>query len=248
MEPRVIYEDEHLAVLDKPAGWLTHADGRTSAPTVADWFAACRPVAAAAGEPMKLISGQMIARPGIVHRLDRGTSGAMVVVKDQPTYLRLRAAFAARLVRKSYRLLVRGLVRRPAGTIDLPIGRSRRQPGRRVASAGAWTAGRSRAALTNYQVLKIFPVQSGPGFTYLEAYPLTGRTHQLRAHFKSIGHPIVGDRLYNRAEEVNDLLGRPALHSYCLELPASDSVCPLIFIASLPPDFFSALASLNEMR
>ena len=239
MTPKVIYENEHLVVLDKPAGWLTHADGRTSVPTVAEWFVARYPAAARVGEPMKLSSGEIVDRPGIVHRLDRETSGVMTAAKDQLTYRRLRAAFAARQIKKSYRLIVHGLVKLGLVTIAVPIGWRRREPGRRVAHRGA--AGSRREAVTDYQVLERFE-----DCTYLEAYPRTGRTHQLRAHFQSIQHPIIGDRLYGDVKKFTHLINRPMLHSYCLELPVSDPLQPSIFIAPLPLDFFSALAFFHE--
>lgn len=240
MEPKVIYENEHLAVLDKPAGWLTHADGRAAGPTVADWLLARYPALAAVGEPMKLAAGGLVARPGIVHRLDRETSGAMVAAKDQSTYRALRQAFTARRVRKSYRLIVRGVVKADEGTINLAIVRSRRDPRQRVAIRRPRAAGRARAAVTRYRVLCRFR-----DATYLEAYPETGRTHQLRVHFKSIQHPLVGDRLYVGPDPA--LINRTALHAYCLELPPALAPAASIFIAPLPLDFFAALALLRGL-
>jgi len=230
-EPKIIYEDEHLAVIDKPAGWLTHGDGRTASPTVAGWFVERYPEAKAVGEPMTLDSGEIISRPGIVHRLDRETSGVMVAAKNGTTYLALKSAFSDRRIKKSYRLIVQGVVRKDSGAINAPIGRNQSDPRRRAVIKGG------REAVTDYQILKRFD-----SYTYLEAHPQTGRTHQLRVHFKSIQHPILSDTLYG--SENSTLIERLALHSYCLELPILDFPTPSIFIAPLPPDFFAALAAL----
>ncbi len=244
MEPKVIYENEHLLVLDKPAGWLTHADGRTGGPTVTAWLLEHYPALAAVGEPMRLANGSIAVRPGIVHRLDRGTSGALAVAKDETTYRALRQAFADRLVKKSYRLLVHGVVQAAAGTINAAIVRSRRDPRQRAAVARprgrSLVRGRARAALTRYRVLRRFS-----DATYLEAYPETGRTHQLRVHFKSIQHPLVGDQLYARSSPA--IISRIALHAYCLELPPAIAPAAAILIAPLPLDFFTALALLGEL-
>ena len=230
-EPKIIYENDRLAIIDKPAGWLTHGDARPTAPTIADWLIRRYPAIVNIGESIILPDGQKIVRPGIVHRLDRGTSGVLVIAKDQPTHFLLKAAFARRQIKKSYRLLVSGIVNTDRGTITAPIGRSRRDPRRR---AGFKTG---RPATTNYQVLKRFAAA-----TYLEAYPRTGRTHQLRVHFKSLQQPLLGDELYGAPSPV---IGRPALHSYCLELPPDILPPPAIFIAPLPLDFFTALASVE---
>ncbi|MEK7552768.1 MAG: RluA family pseudouridine synthase [Patescibacteria group bacterium] len=222
--PTVIYENEHFLIIDKPSGLLTHAVEHSFRPTLADWLVERDSSLSRVGDP---------ARPGIVHRLDRDTSGMMVVAKDQPTYLWLKDAFRNRQVKKSYRLIVQGLIKKSSGIIDFPIGRSRQDPRRRVAAAGA--AGPLRQALTTYQVLATFENE-----TYLEAYPQTGRTHQLRVHFKAIQHPLVGDQLYGGNLPESPTINRLALHAYCLELPARAGQNRM-FIAPLPLDFFSAL-------
>ncbi len=235
--PHLVYADEEIIILDKPAGWLTHADGRTNAPCVTDWLIKYFPEVATVGEMMKLDTGEMIARPGIVHRLDRGTSGVLVLARTAASYASLKASFAARQVKKSYRLLVHGVMKKDEGLIDSPIGRSKSDPRQRVVSP------LGRAARTRYRVLARFAAH-----TYLEAYPETGRTHQLRVHFKSIQHPILGDALYAprqlAAEEV--LISRPALHAFSLELPGRLGR-PHLFLSPLPADFFRALASLQSI-
>lgn len=234
----MIYENEHWVILDKPTGWLTHADGRTAGPTVADWLLARYPGLGAVGEPMRLATGKIVARPGIVHRLDRETSGVMAAAKNETTYRALRQAFAARRVRKSYRLLVIGQIKSDEGVIDSPIGRSQLDPRRRT----VFRRGLIRRAVTEYRVLHRFSAT-----TYLEAYPETGRTHQLRVHFKSIQHPLIGDQLYG--SPVSTVISRTALHAYCLELPplVASSGSAAIFLAPLPLDFFTALALLGEL-
>ncbi len=236
MAPKVIYENDRLVVLDKPAGWLTHTDGRRTEPTVADWLLARYPGLGAVGEPGQLATGRIVARPGIVHRLDRETSGVMVAAKDETTYRALRQAFAARRVRKTYRLLVIGQVKSEKGVIDLPIGRSQLDPRRRTVAR----RGLIRPAVTKYRVLRRFR-----DATYLEAYPETGRTHQLRVHFKSIQHPLIGDQLY--AGSGSTIISRTALHAYCLELPPPIAPAAALFLAPLPLDFFTALALLDDL-
>lgn len=228
LQPQIIYEDNRILILDKPAGLLVQATASSHEPTLADWLLVHYPDLAGVGES--------ITRPGIVHRLDRGTSGLMVVAKNQPTYLELKLAFATRQIKKTYRLLVHGVVKKLSGTIDVPIGRSRSDPRVRVASARATSP--LRSAVTDYQVLATFREQ-----TYLEAYPRTGRTHQLRAHFKSIQHPIVGDELYAGLRPISQEpvpINRPALHAYSLELP-------MMYIAPLPADFFATLVFLRQL-
>ncbi len=229
LSPKLLYEDEEIIVLDKPAGWLTHPDGRTVAPVVTDWLVAHDP-------KIRLVGDQ--ARPGIVHRLDRGTSGVLVTAKDEVTYHALRLAFTNRTIKKSYRLIVYGEIKVERGTINSAIARSASDPMRRVISK------LGREALTDYQVLERFAHE-----TYVEAYPKTGRTHQLRVHFKSLQHPILGDRLYASTRELETqavAMLRPALHAYSIELPPRAGR-PNLFIAPLPLDFFRALASLRAL-
>ena len=243
-EPKIIFETEEFLIINKPAGLLTHGVNHTSPPSLATWLLKRFPNLIEIGESAKSESGELVSRPGIVHRLDRDTSGVMVVAKTQATYLELKNLFRNRSVEKSYRLIVSGLIKQAEGEINLLIARSAKDPRRRVAiPVGKGGAERARPARTTYRVLETFS-----GFSYLEAYPKTGRTHQLRVHFKAIGHPIVGDKLYNPTGEPLPPMERLALHSYCLKLPTlKDGTQGGSYIAPLPPDFFSALALLYRV-
>ncbi|MBX4215708.1 RluA family pseudouridine synthase [Candidatus Parcubacteria bacterium] len=232
----IIYEDAHVVVFDKPSGLMMHGDGRAAEPTLADYVAEKYPEAALVGEPMQF-GGKSMHRPGIVHRLDKDTSGAVVVAKDQATFLSLKKQFQDREVKKTYLAFVHGKVMDDAGRIDRPLGRSPKDF--REWSAHASARGTLREAVTNYKVLGRFAAE-GKEFTYLELTPETGRTHQLRAHLKFIHHPIVGDSLYAGKRGGGLGLSRLALHAAKLEftLPSGKRVTAE---APLPPDLAKAL-------
>lgn len=175
----VAYEDEHLAVVEKPAGIVTHPGAGTRSPTLAAGVLQRWPQVRGVGDE---------GRWGIVHRLDKETSGLLVVALDLHAFDGLRAAIRARAVERSYLALVRGVPDPPAGTIDAPISRDTRSRGRmRVESGG-------RAARTHYRV-----VASGASMALLEVGLDTGRTHQIRVHMAAVGMPIVGDRQYGQS-------------------------------------------------
>lgn len=236
MEINVLLENTDFLVVDKPAGLQVHADGRSPRPTLADWVLKNYPDLAQVGEPMVSSNGVKISRPGIVHRLDRDTSGVLVIVKNQETFDWLKERFQNHQVKKTYRAIVAGKVPKPQfglGRIDVPIGRSRSNPRLRVAHKLA--KGKQRPAVTDYQVLK-----TGERFSYIEAYPQTGRTHQLRAHFKYLNHPIVGDSLYAPNQPIPWGLARQALHAYKISF-VDPWERPIEVVAPLPPDFALAL-------
>src|SRR5690606_37565500 len=167
----VVYEDEHVVVINKPAGVLTHAKGEVSEEfTVADFVIT------------RMSNPESTNRPGIVHRLDRDTSGIMLCAKDVETKSQLQKQFQDRKAHKSYLAIVRGIPKQPAATIDLPIERNPKKPStHRVVVNG-------KNALTRYEV-----VSSNKRFSVVRLFPTTGRTHQLRVHLAYIGTPIVGD-------------------------------------------------------
>lgn len=238
----ILYEDSDLLVLNKPAGISVHRDGRNEEYTIADWLVEKYPAIKNVGEPMIGQNGEEIAKPGIVHRLDKDTSGVLLVAKNQPTFLFLKDQFQNHSIKKTYRLLVNGEFKQEEGTeatIDLPIGRSKKDPRMRVARLKS--PGKLREAVTDYKILKKFP-----GFTYLEAYPKTGRTHQIRVHFKAISHPVACDGLYAPGLPCLPGLNRQALHAYRLDFnqPNGES---LIIEAPLPADFEVALESLKSL-
>ncbi len=191
MKIGVLYEDKDILVLNKPAGLITHPDGRTDEPSLSDWLAKNYPETKGVGEILNYEDGRTIEKWGIVHRLDRDTSGAIIVVKNHEAFLNLKKQFQSRQVRKIYHAFISGELKKDEGEIDRPIGRSRKDP--RLWSAQRGAKGVMRDALTLYKVL-----WRGKGLSFAEIEPKTGRTHQIRVHLASIGHPIVGDTLYGK--------------------------------------------------
>lgn len=212
----VVYEDHDLIVVDKPAGMVVHAgSGVKSGTLVNALLYHTRGLPAQAG--LSSLGGEL--RPGIVHRLDRMTSGLVIVAKNDAVHRLLAEQFKSRTVRKTYTVLVHGAVREAAGELRAPIGRDPRRR-TRMKAGGI----RPREALTRYRVVRRFPpCLRRQGFTLLEAEPKTGRTHQLRVHFASLGHPIVGDTLYGAPGRVKvrgreeKTLARNFLHASSIE-------------------------------
>jgi 23S rRNA pseudouridine1911/1915/1917 synthase len=232
----VIYEDEQMVVVNKPAGLVVHADGRTKEYTLSDWVVAHYPETRDVGEPIKLAHGGQIPKHGIVHRLDRDTSGVMIIAKTQEAFLFLKKQFQRREVSKSYRAIVYGRVKKKKGVINKPIGKSRTDF--RKWSAEKNARGVLREAVTEYEVLK-----DSPQFSYLALYPKTGRTHQIRVHLKSIGHPVLCDKLYAEKRPCIGGMERTALHAYSISLKPPGGAM-ITVEAPLPPDFAHALADL----
>jgi len=219
----IIYEDKNLLVLNKPSGLMVHGDGKTKEITLADKILRQYPKLKSVGEPMRVLGkgGKeiVIYRPGIVHRLDKETSGAIIVAKNQKTFLSLKEQFKGREIKKIYRAIVHGSVKDDRGTINRPLGRSPKDF--RQWSAHITARGEKREAVTEYKVLKRFETKEGP-FSYLEIYPRTGRTHQIRAHFKFINHPLVCDDTYGGKRGCALGLKRLALHSLSISFNLPD--------------------------
>jgi len=217
-EPIILHEDDEVLVIDKPYGWLTHDDGKGGKPTVVDWFLGRAPKARGVGEVGYSPDGVLLERSGVVHRLDRETSGVLILAKTQEAYQHLKHQFQDRLVYKEYRALVYGRLNDRWGTINRPIGRSGRDPRRRSAERGA--KGVLRDAITDFERIGVGEFQD-ESFSYVKLVPKTGRTHQLRAHLRAIDRPIVMDTLYAdyKIHKSNNLgLTRLALHAHKLEL------------------------------
>lgn len=234
----ILFEDSQVCVIAKPSGVAVHRDGKREEETIADWFAARFPEAKDVGEPLVLTNGTTVDRPGIVHRLDKETSGVMLLAKTQEAFLFLKAQFQKRQVEKTYRAFVWGVMKKDEGSITRPIGRSRSDFRKRSAEFGAKPP--LREAHTNYTVI----ARAG-GFSYVEAKPLTGRMHQLRVHLKSQGNPIVCDRLYMPRRECALGFTRLALHalSITVQLLAGEQ---RTFIAPAPEDFARAEATFKS--
>jgi len=223
----IVHADEHLLVVDKPAGLVVHPGAGQRHGTLVHALLASHPDIRGVGSDP--------ARPGIVHRLDKGTSGLMLVARTQEAYERLVAALAARAVGRRYRTLVWGTLDSRRGLIDAPIGRSPREPTRMA------VVERGKEARTRYEVVATYvePVE----VTQLVCELETGRTHQIRVHLRSIGHPVVGDLRYEGARQSLPM-DRPFLHAERLELDHPISGEPLRFDSPLPGDLVEVLALL----
>ncbi len=207
MKIPILYEDKECLIVNKPAGLVVHADGKTDEQTLTDWILKNYPKIKGVGEPQKVSTGEVIDRPGIVHRIDRDTSGIVVIAKTQPAFLFLKELFQERKVSKTYHAFVYGKIKVKEGVIDRPISRSKNDF--RLWTAQGQGRGEARDAVTEFTVLAFDEV-----VTYLEVRPKTGRTHQIRVHLKAFHHPIVCDVLY--APGMPSELGfkRLALHAY----------------------------------
>ena len=238
---QIVHEDEHILVINKPAGLVVHGDGRTEEASLSDWIVENYPALKDVGEPWTNQEGKVIPRPGIVHRLDRDTSGIMVIAKTQETFEFLKEQFQERGVKKTYRAFVYDAFKEMDGEIDRPIGKSKSDF--RKWSAQPGSRGVQREAHTAWEVLGAV-TENNKNYTYLELRPTTGRTHQLRVHLKAIHHPIVGDALY--APKRGNALGfkRLALHAHTLTIP-TDGGEPQTFTAELPDDFKTATDRIN---
>jgi 23S rRNA pseudouridine1911/1915/1917 synthase len=224
----ILFEDADLIVVDKAAGMVVHpAPGHPTGTLVNALLHHCRGALAGIGG---------VLRPGIVHRLDRGTSGVLVAAKTDLAHRALSEQFALHSIERIYRTFVRGLPKASAGRIDRPIGR---HPDDRQRMSVRTRAG--RAAATNWKVLGRDRKQ---GIAALEIRPETGRTHQIRVHLASAGLPVVGDVVYGRARGEEAVLGRPALHAARLGFDHPRSGVRQVFDAPLPADLQQLEASL----
>lgn len=214
---RVVHLDEWLAVVDKPAGLVVHPAPSHRGTTLVDELAEI------------LGGGADPERPGIVHRLDKETSGLLVVARDDETHAALQSAVRDREVERAYLALAQGRLASRTGTIDAPIGRAAKQRHRMAVSGAA-----SRQARTHFEVLELLAAE-----TYLEARLETGRTHQIRAHFAAIGHPLAGDATYGG--EARYGLGRQFLHAHRLAFAHPATGEALSFGSELPDDLAGAL-------
>jgi len=231
MKVNILYEDKNLLAIDKPTGISVHSDGKTKEKTISDWIMSNYPSLEKVGEPF-ITEGKdgkkiKIPRPGVVHRLDKETTGVLLVAKNQKTFLFLKEQFQSHKIKKIYRAFVYGYVTDPKaslatgkrGVINVPIGRSPKD-------VRAYTAGRGareplREAVTEYTILNKFTDTDDDElkkkvehqFSYIEAYPKTGRTHQIRVHMRYLNHPVVSDPIYRGAKDLSLDMKRLALHA-----------------------------------
>ncbi len=249
----ILYEDSDIVAINKPAGLMVHPDGRAKGPFITDWVVKEFPRAAKVGEPARALDGTEILRPGIVHRLDRETSGVLLIAKTAKGHACLKKQFQDRTIKKKYVAFVWGDLKEEFGTITRPIGRSGSDFRRYSASRGS--RGVEREAETYWTKLatvivpvKLEKVSSGRNidateskqrFTLMEAEPRTGRTHQIRVHFSAIQHPVVGDTLYAPNRPMMLGFERTALHARSIEFDTVKGE-HIRVEAPLPKDFKDA--------
>lgn len=239
LTPTILYEDDNILAINKPAGLVVHPDGKSDVYTLCDWLIKKYPQIKNVGEHLKLSDENLIPRPGIVHRLDKDTSGVMLVAKTQEGFMHLKHQFKNRSISKAYHAFVYGNIKVERKTIDWPMGRSK-------GNIRRWTVekfarGKIREAVTQVRVLKRFKFD-GQMLSFIEARPLTGRTHQIRVHLNAIYHPIVSDSLY--APKNNKTLGfeRHALHAFRIVFKNTKGK-EITVTAPYPDDFQKALES-----
>jgi 23S rRNA pseudouridine1911/1915/1917 synthase len=225
----VLHQDDEIIVVNKAAGMVVHAGAGHSRGTLVN----------ALLHRLSSLPGDAL-RPGIVHRLDRGTSGVLVVARTDAAHRRLADQFRTRAVRKIYLALLEGVLKPDSGTIQLPIARDKRRRVRMTARAGA-----GREARTDWRVL-----WRGARFTLVEIELHTGRTHQIRAHFAALGRPVVGDTLYGAAarpragSQTLEPLGRPYLHAARIGFAHPATGASMEFRAPVPRDLRNYIARI----
>lgn len=240
-EPTVIAETSRWVAVAKPAGLIVHPDGKTEEPTLCDWLVARYPEIVGVGEPIVRADGSAIEKPGIVHRLDRETSGVMVVAKTQEAFEDLKAQFKDRGTAKRYLAFAWGNMAEDERNVNMPIGRSRGDFRRK--RAGTMARGELREAETYVKVLARLRAKTegkDESFIFVSAEPKTGRTHQIRTHLGAIHHAVVGDRLYAPRRPMALGFSRVALHAR--ELSFDDAGERVTVSAPLPEDFAAAVA------
>jgi 23S rRNA pseudouridine1911/1915/1917 synthase len=241
LTPEIIFENKDFLVINKPAGLMVHGvrvsskrrldEERTHEPTVVDWLIANRP-------EVRTVGDEPVLRPGIVHRLDKATSGVMVIAKTQASFEYLKKLFQEHQIRKTYFALVFGVPKPSQGTIDAPIGIKSGSLKRSIHSSKM-----AKPAITEYAVVKTFGENgengenkaSGELYALLKVNPKTGRTHQIRVHLASIGHPIVGDMMYGKKKQPA-FARRLMLHAGAIEF-SSGGGDHFVFEAPLPAGF-----------
>lgn len=238
---KIVFENSDFLVIDKPAGISVHPSSGEPKGTIVNWLLFRYPSIKSVGDhpttnyKLPITNYYQALRPGLVHRLDKDTSGLMVIAKNQKTFLCLKGQFQNRLVTKRYLALACGEIPADSGEINFNIMRSRSDPTRNTATN---SKNRGRAALTYWRILKRYP-----DFTLLEVTPKTGRMHQIRVHLKAIGHPVAGDKKYAPASKNPKHLGRMFLHAAYLSFTTAAGE-KFSFHSPLPDELERALQNL----
>lgn len=235
--PQIVYEDDNFLVINKPSGLITHQKNLEDKQlSVVDWVVKNYPELKEIGEPF-IASGAPVPRAGIVHRLDKDTSGLMIVAKNNDAFFYFKNLFQTRKIKKHYLALVHGRPKEPKGTISSPLGRIGMKRTTKIIGKKLID---KKEAETEYRTIK-----NSTDFTLLELTPKTGRTHQLRVHLNSIGHPVAGDPVYGFKKLLPPPgLDRLFLHAYKLEFPTPDGKS-LVLEADLPDNLQKVINSIE---
>lgn len=232
--PEVIYEDDNVIILDKPSGWITNLSSSvTNQPVVESWLS----------ENFRYqISESKLYRSGIVHRIDKETSGLLIVAKNKTSFKNLQKQFKQRVIHKTYKALVHGKLKEPEGVVNLPVGRL---PWNRK-RFGVMPGG--RVSETKYKTVGVY-LKGSEKYSFVRVNPKTGRTHQIRIHFKYLGHPLVGDEFYaGRKTSRNDRLWCPRLFLHASKIsflhPVTNKRSQ--FISKLPKELKDILRTLTK--
>lgn len=254
MNIKILFENEHILIINKPSGLVVHSDGKTDEPTVVDWILENYPEIQGVGENMFIKNGNNeieLNRPGIVHRIDRDTSGILVITKTQESFDDLKLKFKNREIKKTYYALVYGYIKNDAGVINQSIGRHTKDF--RMKMAGDYARGKLREAVTEYQVIDRYIDESKKDkqgqfekYTLVQCSPKTGRTHQIRVHLKWLNHPIVADTLYRGKRKEVLGLERTALHAYAISLFDLENI-EINISVDLPSDMQDVLNNLKKL-
>lgn len=244
LTPQILLETNDFLVINKPSGLLVHPDGKKDEYSLVDWILENYPEIKKVGEPLMMeYKGEIktVYRPGIVHRLDRETSGVMVIAKNQEMYEHLKQQFQDHTIKKQYLAFVQGWSD-DRGIIGEPIGRNGNDI--RKWATGRHTRGVKRDAVTRYVTQKKFLDSDQNKFSLVQLFPETGRTHQLRVHMKTIQHAIIGDGLYAPNTLGNLGFHRVALHAEKLSFMDLNNKEQVV-IAPVPEDFKKILDKLG---
>lgn len=234
MDVKIVFRDENLLVINKPAGLLVHSSEhqKTKEETLVDWLLKNFPGVKTVGDDPKY-------RPGIVHRLDKDTSGIMLVALNQKYFNYLKKLFQDKKISKTYLAIVKGGVKDSSGRIENPIGIKSGTTRRTVFSDKM-----SKEAITEYSVVERFE-KEGHNFSLLKVRPLTGRTHQIRVHLNYIGYPVIGDKMYG-GKTTAALAPRQMLHCFSMEFEVEPGKM-VKFEADPPDDFIKISGSVKSI-
>ena len=237
MTPQIVYEDNDLIVIDKPSGLITHQKNiEDKQASVVEWVIENYPDLKDVGEPF-IASGTPVPRYGVLHRLDKDTSGLLLIAKNNEVFFAMKKQFQDHTIQKSYQALVYGKPKEPSGIINAPLGRigmkrTTQMTGKKLIDG--------KESITEYKTMKNFKK-----YTLLDVTPKTGRTHQIRVHLKSIGCPVAGDTVYSpKGWKKPNGLERLFLHAYKLEFATPDGKAMLLE-TDLPDDLQNVLNKLQ---